>query len=145
MSSSLNANQRQRLLITCKHVDKLLWDIEATLNAASSRSIFPLYLGDVNHEQRTAIERSVARIRSHLLGVLSRQSLTPEQPNISAAHSIHVNLTFVEIAIAELAPRYMRGYGPVSDKAAADLNDIVAELQSEVDALAQYVLQLRSD
>ncbi len=56
---------------------------------------------------------------------------------------IHVDLTFIDIAIAELAPHYMRGYGPVSEEGAADLNGIVAELQSAIKELTRYMLQPR--
>ena len=38
----------------------------------------------------------------------------------------------------------MRGYGPVSKEGAADLNGIVAELQSAVKELVRYVLQPRA-
>jgi hypothetical protein len=136
---SLNANQRQRLLVTCRHIDKLLGDIEATLDAAASKSVFPSYVEDITPVQRKSIEGNIARIRTQLLEVLASQSLAPEPPHISAAHSINVNLTFIDIAIAELAPRYMRGYGPVSEEGAADLSGIVAELESAVKELAQYI------
>ena len=136
---TLNASQRQRLLITCKHIDKLLGDIEATLNAAASKSVFPSYVADITPIQRKTVEDYIARIRGQLLQVLAGESLAPEQPHISAAHSIHVNLTFIDIAIAELAPHYMRGYGPVSEEGAADLNGIVAELESVVNELAQCI------
>lgn len=138
---TLNANQRQRLLITCKHVDKLLEDIEETMNATASKSVFPSYAADITPQQRQTIEEYIARIRGQLLQILATQSLGPEEPHISASHAIHVGLTFVEIAIAELAPRYMRGYGPVSQEGAADLNGIVTELQSAVKELHRYVLQ----
>ncbi len=136
---TLNASQRQRLLITCKHIDKLLSDIEATLDAAASKSVFPGYVEDISPIERKTIGDCIARVRRQLLQVLASQSLAPEPPHISAAHSISVNLTFIDIAIAELAPRYMRGYGPVSEKGAADLNGIVAELESSVKQLAQYI------
>lgn len=132
---SLNASQRQRLLITCKHIDKLLGDVEATLNAAASKTVFSVYVSDISPSQQSAIEDYVGRIRRQLLQVLATQSLAPEPPHISAAHSVHVNLTFIEIAIAELAPQYMRGYGPVSQQGATDLNAIMAELQSSVNEL----------
>lgn len=45
----------------------------------------------------------------------------------------------IDVAIAELAPRYMQGYGPLSEEGAADLNGIVAELESAVKELAQYI------
>ncbi len=138
---TLNPSQRQHLLITCKHIDKLLRDVEATLNAATSKSVFPSYQSDVSPLQRKTIEDYIARLRKQLLQVLAGQSLAPEKPRVSVAHSIHVNLTFVEIAIAELAPHYMRGYGPVSEEGATDLNGMVAELQSAVKELLRYVLQ----
>lgn len=138
---TLNPSQRQRLLITCKHIDRLLADIEETLNAAASKSVFPSYVGDLAPAQQKIIEDSIARIRGQLLQVLAGQSLAPETPSILVSHSIDVGLTFVEIAIAELAPRYMRGYGPVSEQGAADLNGIVGELQSAVKELHRYVLQ----
>jgi GTP-binding protein EngB required for normal cell division len=141
---TLNPGQRQHLLVTCKHVDKLLGDIEETLNAAASKSVFPNYAGDITPLQRKTIEDYIARLRGQLLQVLAGQSLAPEKPRISAFHSIHVGLTFVEIAIAELAPHYMRGYGPVSEDGVTDLNGIVAELQSAAKELHRYILQPRS-
>ena len=135
---TLNSSQRQRLLITCKHIDKLLSDIEATLNAAASKSVFPSYVGDISGVQRKTMEDHIARMRGQLLQVLAGQSIAPEPPHISAAHSINVNLTFMDIAIAELAPRYMRGYGPISSEGAADLNGIVAELESAVKEIRKF-------
>ncbi len=139
--STLNSNQRQRLLITCKHIDKLLEDIEETMNATASRSVFPGYDPDITPRQRKTIEEYIARIRQQLLQILATQSLAPEGPHISASHAIHVGLTFVEIAIAELAPHYMRGYGPISQEGAADLDGIVTELQSAVKELHRYMLE----
>ncbi len=138
---TLNPSQCQRLLVTCKHIDKLLGDIEETLNAAASKSAFPNYVDDISNLRRKTIEDYIARLRRHLLQVLASQGLAPEQPRIRASHSIDVGLTFIEIAIAELDPRYMRGYGPVSEKGATDLHGIVAELQSAATDLHRYILQ----
>jgi hypothetical protein len=136
---TLNPSQRQRLLVTCKHIDKLLGDVEGILDSAASRNVFPGYVGDIAPQQRKTIEGYIARLRGQLVQVLARQSLAPEEPRISAAHAIHVDLTFIEIAIAELAPHYMRGYGPVSEQGAADLHGVIAELQSTVKELHKYL------
>jgi hypothetical protein len=130
--NTLSLSQRNRLLVTCKHIDRLLGDVEATLNTAVSNSVFPNYIEDVSSFQRKAIEAQIANLRGKLLQVLDSQSIAPEQPQISATHSIRVGLTFVDIAITELAPRHMRGYGVVSDEGAEDLLEIVASLQSGV-------------
>ncbi len=139
--STLNPSQRQRLLVTCRHIDRLLRDVEDTLHASASKSPFPDYVSDISPTQQQAIEADIARIRAQLLQVLAGQSLAPLPPRISAAHSIDVSLTFAEIAIAELAPNYMRGYGPVSPEAATDLGGIAETLQSAVKQLHRYLLQ----
>jgi len=142
--SSLNASQRHRLLITCKHIDRLLGSVEETLDAAASRRVFASYIDDISPQQRKDIEEYIARIREQLLQVMAEQALAPDEPQISAAHSIDVGLSFIDIAIAELAPRYMRGYGPVSEPAAKDLQRMITELQSVVKELRRYLAQLRS-
>ena len=142
--TTLNPSQRHRLLITCKHIDTLLGSIEETLNAAASKRVFTGYIDDITPQQRQAIEQHIARIRERLLQVMAQQSLAPEEPQISAAHSIDVGLSFIEIAISELAPRYMRGYGSVSEGAAADLQQIIGQLQAVVKELHRYVAQPRS-
>ena len=142
---TLSPSQRNRLLITCKHIDKLLADIEEVLNASSSRSVFPSYVSDISPQQRKTIEDYITRLRAQLLQVAARQSLAAEEPRISASHAIHVDLTFIEIAVTELAPRYMRGYGAVSQQGAIDLSQIIIELQSTVKELHGYLLQSRQD
>ena len=138
---SLNAAQRQRLLITCKHIDKLLTDIESALHSADSNTVFPNFVNDVSPAQRKEMEASIAQVRGHLLRVIAGQSLVAGEPRISVLHSIHVMLTFVDIAITELAPHYMRGYGPVSSEGVADLNAIVDELRSAMKGLTQQAAQ----
>jgi hypothetical protein len=142
--SALNGSQRHRLLITCKHIDTLLESIDETLNASASKRVFTSYIDDITPQQRRTIEEYILRIREQLLRVMAEQALAPDEPQISAAHSIDVGLSFIDIAIAELAPRYMRGYGPVSEEAATDLQRIVVELQSVVRELRSYMVQPRS-
>ena len=140
-TSSLNDAQQRSLRISCEHMDRLLKDIEDTLNPARSHSAFPRYIQDIAPVQRKTIEDYLARIRSQLLRVLAAQAIEVEKPRITASHAIHTALTFVEIAIEELSPGSMRGYGPVSEIGAADLNGVVQELQSIVKQLHGYVLR----
>lgn len=143
--SSLNPSQRNRLLVTCRHIDRLLADIEATLNASVSKSVFPTYVEDVSPFQRKLIEGLIARLRQKLLDILTSQSIVPQPPQILATHSIKVGLTFVDIAVTELSPRHMRGYGPVSEQAAEDLKAIVANLQSGVQEMLQLLAKHRTE
>jgi GTP-binding protein EngB required for normal cell division len=139
--SSLNDAQQRNLRISCKHIDALLHDIEEVLNPARSNSVFPKYIHDIAPVQRKTIDDYIVRVRAQLLRVLASHAIEVEKPRITASHALHTALTFVEIAIEELSPGRMQGYGPVSETGAADLNGVMRELQSIVQQLHGYVLQ----
>jgi GTP-binding protein EngB required for normal cell division len=139
--ASLNPNQQRRLRVTCQYVDKTLADAEAILSASTVKSAFQKYIPDLLPAQRRVIEDYIGRIRAQLLRVLKGQGLDPEPPSIPVSRALHATLTFVDIAAEELKPKYMRGYGEVSEAAAAELNGIAGELQGVVHKLDRFVAQ----
>ena len=137
--NSLNEHQANRLLVTCTYIDKLLSDIESALSAASSKSPFPKYVSDLSPAQRRVIEDYITKFRAQLVRVLHGMGIPVPKAHIGAAHSIRTALTFVDIAVEELMPKYMRGYGEVPENAKEALNGIVAELSSLVRQLDSYI------
>lgn len=135
----LNEFQKRRLRVTCEHIDKLLSSIEEVLYQPSSKSVFPKFKSEVSLAQRRTIENYIARVRAQLLRVLDGQDIAKGSPSIAATHSIHVSLTFVEIAVEELYPKYMQGYGAVPEAVAAELNGICGELLGLVTRFDRYV------
>ena len=140
-SASLNEYQKRRLRIACEHIDKQLSEIESVLYQASSKAAFPKYRSEVTNAERRTIENYIARIRAQLLRILEGMDIPKKEPSIPARHSIHVALTFIEIAAEELYPKYMRGYGTVPESAAADLNGIAGELLGLATKLDRYVIE----
>jgi hypothetical protein len=57
---SLNSNHARRLSITCRHIDKLLADMEGALYVAESKQAFPEHLLDVTPAQRRRVEACTA-------------------------------------------------------------------------------------
>jgi GTP-binding protein EngB required for normal cell division len=51
------------------------------------------------------------------------------------------DLAFIDIAIEELKPNYLQGYGPVPQDAVGQLNGVVHELRSLVEGMERYVRQ----
>jgi len=138
-TEGLNEHHKRRLSVTCSHIDNLLADVEAVLWASASKSPFPKYIPDIPPAQRRVIEDYIARVRARLVRTLESQGIQIAPPSIPATRALHTALTFVDIDVEELRPRYMRGYGEVPPNAVAELNGIVGELQSLISQLDRFV------
>jgi GTP-binding protein EngB required for normal cell division len=140
-AGELNEHQKTRLRITCQYIDKLLRDIENILHAATSQSPFPRFIVDINPAQVRVIEDHIRRLRSQLVRTIAWQQMKPEPPNIPATRAVLTNLAFVDIAIEELKPHYMKGSGHVPEDAVSELNGVVYELRSLVSGVERYLKQ----
>jgi len=137
----LNEPQQRNLIITCRYIDKLLSTIENALHSATSLSPFPRYVIDITPAQARVMEDHIRRLRSQLLSALAWQHMKPEPPEIPVTRSITTDLAFIDIAIEELKPSYMRGRGAVPEDAVKELNGVVYELRSLVQGMERYVRQ----
>jgi GTP-binding protein EngB required for normal cell division len=140
-ANSLNSNHERRLSVTCRYIDKLLADMESVLNVSSSKVAFPQYSLNLTSAQRRVIEDYIGRIRAQLIRALDGQNIERPPADIPVTRSLHSTLTFVDIAVEELKPEYMRGYGEVPPAAAVELNGISGELQGLVRQLDQYLMR----
>lgn len=137
----LNEAQRRRLAVTCSYIDKLLSEVEEVLHETSSKSPFPRHVIDLTPAQTRVLEDHIRRIREQLLRALAWQNITPDQPEIPATRSALTHLAFVDIAIEELKPSYMRGSGAVPEDVAEELNGVVHELLSVAQSMERYLRQ----
>jgi GTPase Era involved in 16S rRNA processing len=137
----LNEAQRRRLAVTCSYIDKLLSEVEEVLHETSSKSPFPRHVIDLTPAQTRVLEDHIRRIREQLLRALAWQNITPDQPEIPATRSALTHLAFVDIAIEELKPSYMRGSGAVPEDVAEELNGVVHELRSVAQSMERYLRQ----
>ena len=136
---TLNESQVRRLRVTCQHIDRTLSEIEGILNESASRAAFPAYIADLSPPQRKTLEDYIARVRARLVRVLEGQGIAASQPGIPVSRAVRGRLYSIDIAAEELKPKYMRGYGEVSDTVATELDGIAGELQSLVVRLDQYL------
>jgi GTP-binding protein EngB required for normal cell division len=140
-ANSLNSNHERRLSVTCRYIDTLLADMESILSVSSSKLAFPQYTPDLTSPQRRVVEDYISRIRAQLIRVLDGQNIGRPPADIPVTRSLHSTLTFVDIAVEELRPEYMRGYGEVPTAAAVELNGIAGELQGLVRQLDHYLVR----
>ncbi len=133
--NGFNESHRRRLLANAQYADKLISDIEEILSASESKSPFPKYRPDVSLHQARLIRGQLARFRDHLGRVLSAVGIQHGGAQFGSIHSIRVTLTFVRIAVQEMAPEYLRGYGDLSEDAASELRGLCTELEGLIDGL----------
>ena len=140
-SHQLNEAQQRRLSITCQHIDRLLGDVEQILHETASKSPFPRHVVNVTPAQTRVLEDHIRRVREQLLRALAWQGLHPDPPDVPATRAMLSHLAFIDIAIEELKPGYMRGSGAIPEDAANELNGVVHELRSVVQGMERYIRQ----
>ena len=87
------------------------------------------------------VEGYIARIRAQLIRVVDGQHIPREPPSTPAVRTIGFLLVSVDIAIEELKPRYMQGFGDISPALATDLEGIAGELHGLVTRLDRYLAE----
>jgi GTP-binding protein EngB required for normal cell division len=142
---SLNESQQRHLWVSCQHIDKLLSDVEHILSVSTSKAAFPKYHLDITPAQRRTIEDYIARLRAQLARVLDGQGIPKSNASIPARRAVCATLAFVDLAVEELKPKYMRGYGEVPPDVAVELEGIVGELQGLVSRFDRYLLQTEGE
>ncbi len=135
----LNEAQRRRLSVTCEYIDRLLGDVEEILLEDFSLSPFPRHVVDLTAEQRRKLDEHIGRVREQLLRTLAWQGLKPEPAEIPASRAVLTHLNFIDIAIEELRPRYMRGSGALAEGVAEELNRAADELRAVAQGMEQYL------
>ncbi len=134
-ANGFNESHRRRLLANAQYADKLISDIEGILSASESKSPFPKYRPDVSLHQARLIRGQLSRFRDHLGRVLSSVGIQHGGAQFGSLHSIRVTLTFIRIAVQEMAPEHLRGYGDLSDDATSELRGLCTELEGLIDVL----------
>lgn len=136
-AETLNEHHRRHLLASCQYIDRMLSDIDNIVTATETDSPFGRYVPDLSPVLKKLLRDYFARLRTDILRVLTRHDAMPGGQLVSAVHAIRTTLGFVDIAIVELKPEYMKGYGAVPDALAPEINGFVEELRSVVRALDQ--------
>jgi hypothetical protein len=133
--AALNPHHQRRLRAAFQYIDTLLSGIDAILDPPDSGALFPRYAVDLAPAQRVLLQRGIVEIRGRLSQALADNNLAIEPPSISAVQAVRSALNFIDIAVTELRPRYMRGYGAVPPEAAAQLERTVDQLEQLVHEL----------
>ena len=139
MKSGLTDSQKQHLLATFGYVDRLLNDALQLLNGAEVPSPFQQCVPDSLPIQRKVLADYVMRLRGSMVRTLEKHGVTLPKPQISSLWSFKTKLMSAAIAVEELRPKYMRGYGDLPDDATRDLEALASQITDILDRMSSYL------
>jgi hypothetical protein len=139
MKSGLNDNQKQHLLATFGYVDRLLNDALQSLSSAGAPSPFQQCMPDSLPIQREVLADHLMRLRALMVRTLEKQGITPPKPEVSSLWSFKTKLMSAAMAIEELRPESMQGYGDLTDEATRDLEAVADQIADILDLMGGYL------
>jgi len=135
----MNDNHQRHLLVTFRHIDNLLSEAERVLATAGSASPFAECTQDSTPVQRKVIHDYLQRVREAMAHAMADLSLPRPAPICGALWAARGHISFASIAVAEMEPQGMRGYGALSEADAKAIDGVVAELNAAPERLVAYL------
>jgi hypothetical protein len=124
----LTPPQTNHFLAGFRQIDRLLCSIEDVVQGGEG-GLFPRIAPDLTGRQKDLLLGFVAAMRKSMADILASHQMAVPEARTTASHAVRSALTFIDIALSDLRPKVMRGYGEVSEDAAEALQRIVAELR----------------
>jgi hypothetical protein len=128
--TELNENHKRTLLAGFRYADDLLSDIERIMaTSMDPQSPFEQYVADIRPAQQKIIAAEIAHIRIVMCRILESKGINVKHPGVSALSAIRTAIHFADIAVEEKRPKYMRGYGELTEEAVRELNEVASQMQ----------------
>ncbi len=137
----MNENHQRYLLSTFRNLDRLLSDSEQVFTAANSSSPFVQYSQAATPLQQKVFSDSIRRLRETMMRSMAELQLPLPGPICGSLWAARGHLASAGIALGELEPERMGGYGSLSCAESAELKSIGAELSAALQRLTSYLDQ----
>lgn len=129
--TSLNANQARRIAATFSHIDDLLQNVERV--ARAQPSAFSREQADLSETEARLLLSLVETARVRMLAAIDHLNLPRPKANNSARWSITTAFRFIDIALADLTPQTLAGYGSIDTTSGAEVSAVASELSAVIE------------
>lgn len=136
----LNDFQRNSLAAGFKYIDRLLGEALGGLSPANENAIFAPTLPDATPVQRKVIADQAARLRRVIRSALDACAIPVSPPDVGALRNLYCALISIDIALDEMGPDHLRGYGAVDADAVAGVNATLAQVRTALAELQTYLV-----
>jgi hypothetical protein len=136
----LNENHKRRLVAAFRHADALLnrgLDAVAPLRPGP----FPRYVPDMSPSEVNCVAGYVDRIRNQIHGLMQRLELDIPAPTIASSWVLKTGLISLDIALEDLHPDQMKGYGEIDEETAKELTSTLQEIRKLLTQLSDLLAE----
>ncbi len=140
-AAALNEAQQRSILLGFLGLHRRMADMEALLAQGSSPSPFSQYVNDLSPTEAQVVRDYFARLRATMLACLREAGIPLEVHATSTRWALQVNVNFLHIAVAEMGPEQLRGYGVVTEAGRAQALKVQQELTRLIDRISTYLRQ----
>jgi hypothetical protein len=132
--AELGDHHKRRILVTFQHIDKLLGQSLQAM-ARSDSDLQAHYVQDISPSKLPHIQNHIEHIRDHMISFLRRYDIALPERLKPSSWILKTNLTSAGIALDDLSPSKIKGYGDMGPAATRDLTQTLQEIRKVVNQL----------
>ena len=140
-SVAFNEAQQRSILFGCLDLHRRMAEVEALLAQGQAPSPFSQYVNDLSPTEGRVVRDYFGRLRAQMLARLHEAGIPLDVRRTGLRWACLVNLIGLHIAVAEMGPERLRGYGPLPDAGRAQAVKVQQELTRLIDRVGTYLRQ----
>lgn len=130
---------KNALLSAFLHINSRLNEMDLLLAQGKRRSPLDRQVDDLAPTEAQVVRDYFARIRSTMATCLERHEIPIEVHRVSLRWALQTGLKFLSVAVAEVSPDRLRGYGPLDDAGRQEVLGIQREIDRLLDRVIAYL------
>ncbi len=131
----LNPLHKNALLSTFLHIESRLNEMEPMLAQSKRPSPLDERIHDLSPTEAKVVEDYFARIRSTMVTCLEKHGIPIEVHRVGLRWALQTSLITLSVAVAEVSPDRLRGYGELDDAGRKEILSIQQELDRLLDRM----------
>jgi hypothetical protein len=141
----MNENHLRHVAATFHYIDNLLSEAERAMSTAHETSRFGEHVNDTTPGQREVAHEYVRRVRKIMTHRLESLGVPRSTPDGSTLWAARTKVLYANMALADMEPPRMTGFGKLTARDEQRLEQIVAELRAELKELGDYLTQAEDE
>jgi GTP-binding protein EngB required for normal cell division len=137
----MNESQKRCVLLTFLDIHRRMAEMEAMLIQSLTPSPFSQHVGDLTPTERRVIQDYFTRVRSTMVACLEEAGIPLETRQTSVRWALQCGMIFLDIAVSEMGPDRLSGYGPLDAAGRERAVKIQQELTRLFGRVATYLRQ----